>query len=657
MSISHLAEDTVHGTSAEEKDRWWLENVYRGDVPQMTARVIVGGFLLGGLLSITNLYVGAKVGASLGVAVTAVILAFVTFRALHRVGLGRQFDVLENNILQSIASSAGYMSSPLIASMGAYMVVSGAVVPWWQMMMWLFGLAVMGVVFAVPLKRRFINDGRLPFPEGRACGLLLDTLHDAGRERVIASSTEPSAGVDPDAERRVGVVPARLLLMSGAVAGVATFLQSNAILQRMRMGFLHIPEAFDEWYYRLAMKQELWVPKLAGIPLRDLTVRPTLDIAMMALGGLMGMRTCVSLMVGATMNYLVLAPWMIARGDIAVTIGADGLRTVGFRAITTWSLWCGAAMMTTASLYAFLANVRVLRGTREMLAPAATADPLRHIELPRRLFLLGMPIGGAALVWMANRFFGVDVWMGIVAIPMLFVLTVIAVHATGLTSITPHGALGKITQLAYGVIAPRNITTNIAAAGIGAEVAFQTSNVIQNMKPGYMLGGKPRLQAAGHLIGAVSGAVFSVSVFYSLFLRNNPAGLISEEYPFPAIVVWRAVAEMLTQGLGALPTSAVSAAIGGALAGVALEFARMKSIARFVPAPVAMGLAFIIPFNICLAMFAGAAAFWVCDRLPFRWGRRVRDVCLPNRESICAGAIAGAALVGVGVAAVSTMVL
>jgi uncharacterized oligopeptide transporter (OPT) family protein len=455
-------------------------------------------------------------------------------------------------------------------------------------------------------------------------------------------------------------MPARLLLVSAVVAGVATFLQSSAILQRIRMGFLHIPEAFDEWYYRIAEKHDLWIPRLAGIPLRDLTVRPTLDIAMMALGGLMGIRTCVSLMVGATLNYLVLAPWMIARGDIAVTLGDEGLRTVGFRAITTWSLWCGAAMMTTASLYAFLASMRILRGTRGLLAaapPAATADPLRHIELPRRLFLFGLPIAGAYLVWMANWFFDVAVWMGIVAIPLLFVLTVIAVHATGLTSITPHGALGKITQLVYGVIAPRNITTNIAAAGIGAEVAFQTSNVIQNMKPGYMLGGKPRLQAVGHLIGAVSGALFSVAIFYPLFLRNNPAGLISEEYPFPAIVVWRAVAEILTQGLGALPTSAACAAIAGAFVGVVLEFARLKSSARFVPAPVAVGLAFITPFNICLAMFAGAAAFWVCGRLPFRAGRRIRDVLAPNRESICAGAIAGAALVGVGVAAVGALLL
>jgi uncharacterized oligopeptide transporter (OPT) family protein len=115
----------------------------------------------------------------------------------------------------------------------------------------------------------------------------------------------------------------------------------------------------------------------------------------------------------------------------------------------------------------------------------------------------------------------------------------------GLLSITPTGALGKITQLTYGIIAPGNIKTNIATAGISAEVSGSASNLIQNIKPGYMLGGKPRLQAIGHIIGAFSGALFSVAVFYPLFLKNNPAQLISEEYPYPAATVWKAVETFL----------------------------------------------------------------------------------------------------------------
>ena len=152
MALKQLTDEQIHEWTVEQKDRWWLENVYKGDTPQMTVRVVLMGFVLGGLLSITNLYVGAKAGWSLGVAITAVILAFVYFKALQKVGLGHNYNVLESNILQSIACSAGYMNGPLIASMAAYMIITGVVVPWWQMIMWLLGLALLGVLFAFPLK-------------------------------------------------------------------------------------------------------------------------------------------------------------------------------------------------------------------------------------------------------------------------------------------------------------------------------------------------------------------------------------------------------------------------------------------------------------------------------------------------------------------------
>ena len=73
----------------------------------------------------------------------------------------------------------------------------------------------------------------------------------------------------------------------------------------------------------------------------------------------MGIRTGVSLMVGAVINYCILAPWMIQRGDIQGQL-VDGVMHYGFRRITIWGLWGGVAMMTTASLYAFFARPQIL---------------------------------------------------------------------------------------------------------------------------------------------------------------------------------------------------------------------------------------------------------------------------------------------------------
>ena len=62
MAILHLSDEQLRTWSLEQKDRWWLENVYRGDMPQLTARSAITGMALGAILSVTNLYVGIRTG-------------------------------------------------------------------------------------------------------------------------------------------------------------------------------------------------------------------------------------------------------------------------------------------------------------------------------------------------------------------------------------------------------------------------------------------------------------------------------------------------------------------------------------------------------------------------------------------------------------------
>ena len=177
MALKQLSEEQVRTWTRAEKDKWWFENVYRGDMPQLTIRSGLTGFLLGGLLSACSLYIGGKTGIGIGVGLTSVIMAFGIFRVLANLGWIRDFTILENNCTQSIATAAGYMTMPLISSLAAYMLATGRIVPWWQMIIWLVVIAILGVLLAVPMKRRFINEDQLPFPEGRACGVVLEALY------------------------------------------------------------------------------------------------------------------------------------------------------------------------------------------------------------------------------------------------------------------------------------------------------------------------------------------------------------------------------------------------------------------------------------------------------------------------------------------------
>src|SRR5512140_310992 len=124
MALKQLSEEQIRTWSLEQKDRWWLENVYRRDMPQLTVRSALTGIVIGAILSLTNLYVGIRTGWTLGVGITSVVLAFAAFKVLSKIGLGKDLTILENNAMQSIATSAGYMTSPLVSSLPAYMLVT-----------------------------------------------------------------------------------------------------------------------------------------------------------------------------------------------------------------------------------------------------------------------------------------------------------------------------------------------------------------------------------------------------------------------------------------------------------------------------------------------------------------------------------------------------
>src|SRR4029453_15966133 len=107
-----------------EKGAWWFRHGYPGDMPQLTVRSGITGFLLGGILAATALYIAGKTGITIGVGLTSVILAFAICRGLNPVGVAPDFTILENNCTQSIATAAAYMVSPLIASLAAYILVT-----------------------------------------------------------------------------------------------------------------------------------------------------------------------------------------------------------------------------------------------------------------------------------------------------------------------------------------------------------------------------------------------------------------------------------------------------------------------------------------------------------------------------------------------------
>ncbi len=613
MAIKELSDDQIANMTLVEKDKWWFENIYKGNAPQLTIRSALTGMILGSVLSLTNLYVGIKTGWTLGVGVTSVILSFAIFKLCARFNIGTEMGVLENNAMQSIATSAGYMTAPMMASLPAYMMVTHQVIPMWQTYWWIVVLSLLGVLFAFPLKKRFINDEQLPFPEGYAAGIVLDSLHsESGKE---------------------GMFKAKILMSGAGVAALIEFMRSEKVMTALKMPFLVLPEFWDDLVYKFA------TPTILGTPLKDLTVRLDSSIVLMGTGGLMSMKTAMSLLLGAFLNYCVFAPYLIQEKIIA---------TANFKSITMWGLWFGVAMMTTASLYSFFAKPEIIlsafkRKTKNTKNKGV--DPLEDIELPNWVSFVGIPVIGAIAVWMGHSWFGVQWWLGVIAIPMVFVFTLIAVNATGLTAVTPGSALGKLTQISYSIIAPGQVPTNLMTAGITSEVSLNASNLLMDIKPGYMLGGKPRHQAIGHVLGIFAGGLAAVPVFYMLF-HNDISLFTSEKLPLPAVTVWKAVAEILTAGLAALHPSAQWAALVGGVLGIVGAFLERKTKGRFPISAVGVGLAFVLRFTDSLMMGLGALFFWVIGRIAKNKQGFTYRAFIDNQETLSAGVVAGGSIIG-----------
>lgn len=633
MAIKQLTDEQIREWTIEQKDRWWLENVYRGNMPQLTWRAGLTGFILGGFLSATNLYIGARTGWSLGVGITSVIMAFAFFKVLQQFGV-REFTILENNAMQSIATSAGYMTMPLTSSLVAYMIANQVLLPWWQIIAWNSAISILGVLFAFPMKRRFINDEQHPFPEGQAAGVVMDMLHSS--------------------DAAVGMFKAKVLAYSAGFAAFVRFLQGEKLQELLQVKVLHakvviwhLPEDLFDFLERWKLK----VPTMNGIDTRQLGISPGLDMMMMGAGGLMGIRAASSMMLGACINHLVLAPWMLSLGEIKPN--AKGLITD--KQILLWSLWPGVAAMVVISFVALFSKPEVFTNLfRRGKKSQPNDDVLKDIEFPLWISVVGIPLMSCVTAGLATAFFGIPFWVSLVGLPLTYVLSLVAASSTALTSTTPVGATSKITQLFYGMVQPRDIKANLATAGITAEVVGNSSNLLMDIKPGYMLGAKPRQQAVGHIIGIFSGAIASTFLFFALFTKDvdpNDVETIkniqSSEFKMPAATVWIGVAKLLTEGLHNLSPSIIKAVIVAALAGLILEILRITSKNKLPLSPMAIGLAFVLDFKSAFCMFAGAFLFWLLGVGRVKEENARGNLWVENHEPICAGLIAGGSLMGI----------
>ena len=628
----------------EEIERHWFENVYQGDkMKQLTARAVIMGMLLGGIMACSNVYVSLKSGWSLGVSITSCILAYSIFAALRRI-FPRWFPdytILENNAMQSTASAAGTMTSAGISNaIPALMMLNPELLPqdFSHRLMWLIPWVIliswMGVFLAVPTKRQMVNIEQLPFPTGTAAAATLRSLHAHGKE----------------AARQ-----AKSLFLALGLGGLSAWMRGAEAPWLIKTPIAWMPKwaLFTDWsapswapWLRYPKLRDTWATSQIPIgvwqdkPLMLSQVTMSLEgsLLFVASGAIISFRQAWSLLLGAIINYCVLAPRFLAAGDIAEPT---------FRRISSWSLWIGVPMMVTSGLLLFVLNwksvVRAFSSVTAFFRRREGDDPLERIEVPGSWFVFGYAVLGTAIVVLGHQLFHFQYWMGAVAVLATFLLVVVASRAAGETDITPVGPISKITQLTFGALAPGNVGVNLMTANVTAGATSHAADLLQDLKSGYLLGANPRQQFFAQFFGVLGGGFAVVPVYFILIPSVSVLG--TEQWPAPAALVWRGVAELLAKGIGALPVSArwgllIGSSIGIILPLLEMAFPRQK---KFIPSPTGLGLAFTINGFNSISFFAGS-----CIALAIKKAKP--KVAEQYTVPVASGIIAGESLMGVSIA-------
>jgi len=596
----------------EAIERQWYEQVYRGrgdSMAQLTWRAVLIGSCLGGVLSLTNLYIGLKAGWGFGVAITASVLSYAIWTSLLKIGLARTpMTILENNCMQSTASSAGYSTGgTLVSAFAAYIIINNQSMSVPLMLAWVFFIAVLGVTMAIPMKRQMINIEQLRFPSGIAAAETLRALH--------AKSSQ-------------GLRAAKALGLAGLMAAIDKFWAEglstiSASLDRFSSGALLT--GLQKWL--LGSHYEAWSGR---------TVIFSWDFIFLAAGAITGMRVCATMFVSGTVCWAVVVPVLQTKGVIEGT---------GFAAIVQWTLWFGASCMVAAGVLSFALSWRTalsaFRDLGQMLSlRSAAASEGDRIETPMSWFAVGQIVSFVALAWLGHASFGMPVWETAIAVALSFWLALVACRVTGETDTTPVGAMGKVTQLIFGALSPGNINVNLMSANITAGAATSAADLLTDLKSGYLLGANPRQQFLAQFSGIFVGTVVTVLTF--AVLVPNAQVLGTDQFPAPAAQTWSAVAIALGQGLSSLDSIKLWLIFAGGVVGVSLTLAPVlfPKYQEHLPSASAFGLAWVFPWYYGLLFFLGAlVALLLARRKP----KLAEEFTLP----VASGVVAGGPLMGV----------
>jgi len=557
--------------------------VRSGPYPELTWQAITVGYILGALIALSIGYASLILGFSIEGSELAAILGFGILR-----GMLRRYSIVENNITQTVASAVNGASAGMMFSVPALFILGETGFNPYLMTFGCIAGAFLGIAFIIPLRKQMIDYERLTYPGGVAVATILKS---------------PGAGIRK----------AALLLGAAAVSAALHFWSQYSGISNINLGAsLGMPEYMNGiWYLSL------------------LTVGT----------GFIAGKGGVAFIIGGFVCYWFLAPVLSGMGDLPVAAGGgpitdpEFLRLSLFRPVGIGMLIGGAV---TGVLMAF---PLILSAVRSMQNAARAKSAISRDEMPIKLLYVG--IGGAAIVLAliaiaSTEQMGVmrGLAMALLGTVWIWVAGVILSECIGRTNWSPLSGMTLIavTLLIFVASGLDRSSAIIASITVGAATCVamsQATDLMLDLKTGYLVGATPRMQQAGQFMGAWLGPILVIMLIYVL---HEAYGLGSDRLPAPQGAALASMVEGILGGDVPVQKYLAGAGLGALLSAMSGGLG------------ITVGLGFYLPFNIVLTYSLGTLLRILSDR--FLGQRTSEDTGIP----MAAGLIVGEALVGVGFA-------
>jgi putative OPT family oligopeptide transporter len=588
---------------------------------ELTIRGLILGALICVIFTAANVYLGLKVGLTFASSIPAAVISMALLSMV------KNSSILENNIVQTVASAAGTLSAIIFVLPGLVIVGWWTGFPFWQSFLICLAGGVLGVLFTIPLRRALVTNSDLPYPEGVAAAEVLK----------VGSGTRGETN-DDTGEAREGLIA--VILGSVASAGLAIF-TGTRIAAASVTGFFRLGTSASSGY--------------------DVAF----SLALVGAGHLVGLSVGLAMLTGLIIAWAIAVPILTSMQPAADGV-ALGAHTIGIW--RTQVRFIGAGAIAVAAIYTLARLAKpVVGGLINTIASSRSKeirdDKDRDISGTWILILTAVCLvisGYLAFTFARSTVLAPNaVTLTLIAVPFVlfggFLIAGICGYMAGLigASNSPISGVGILSivmcaSVLIFAVAPTEATQPalVAFALFITAIVFACATIsndnLQDLKTGQLVGASPMRQQIALIVGVAAGAAVIPFVLNLLATAYGFAGaanvgvVTATPLPAPQATLISALAKGVIGGSLEWKMIGIGVVVGVGLILLDTMLGAMKKIR--IP-PLAVGIGIYLPMSATFAVVIGAV-------LSEWYSRRTKASKNPDRAERLGTLVASGLIVG-----------